>query len=287
MEQRVAEKTGGAAETFAHVLNPTDFSKESFPAFAHALRIGLAAKGAYTLVHVASGDESKAGGEWAQFPKVREQLSAWGLLPAGAPQEDVVHKLGLQVTKADFGHPEPAHAVAKYVERHRCDLIVMGTHARDGLDLWLKGSIAADLAREARTPALFVPNDAEGFVDPASGAVRMKNILVPIDDHPNAAEAARLARAMADLFGEADAMLHFLHVGREGAVAPPADAGRSDSMFMTGDVAEAISAAALQVSADLIVMATEGRHGFLDAIRGSTTEQVIRKAGRAVLAVPA
>ena len=40
-------------------------------------------------------------------------------------------------------------------------------------------------------------------------------------------------------------------------------------------------------AADLIVMATEGHQGFLDAIRGSTTERVLRQAPCPVLAVPA
>jgi nucleotide-binding universal stress UspA family protein len=39
--------------------------------------------------------------------------------------------------------------------------------------------------------------------------------------------------------------------------------------------------------ADLIVMPTQGRDGFLDALRGSTTEQVLRAARCPVLAVPA
>jgi len=37
----------------------------------------------------------------------------------------------------------------------------------------------------------------------------------------------------------------------------------------------------------LIVMATEGHRDFLDALRGSTTERVLRAADCAVLAVPA
>jgi nucleotide-binding universal stress UspA family protein len=49
---------------------------------------------------------------------------------------------------------------------------------------------------------------------------------------------------------------------------------------------ETIVDTAREVDADLIVMATRGREGFLDALRGSTTEQVLRQAGRAVLAVP-
>ena len=39
--------------------------------------------------------------------------------------------------------------------------------------------------------------------------------------------------------------------------------------------------------ADLIVMATQGHNGFLDALRGSTTDQVVRRAPCPVLAVPA
>jgi len=38
---------------------------------------------------------------------------------------------------------------------------------------------------------------------------------------------------------------------------------------------------------DLIVMATEGTHGILDALRGSTTSRVVRAAPCPVLAVPA
>ena len=42
-----------------------------------------------------------------------------------------------------------------------------------------------------------------------------------------------------------------------------------------------------ELDAELIVMATRGHDSLLDALRGSTTEQVLRNSGRAVLAVPA
>ena len=44
---------------------------------------------------------------------------------------------------------------------------------------------------------------------------------------------------------------------------------------------------AAEIDAELIVMPTRGRDGLLDALLGSTTEQVLRQAGRALLAVPA
>jgi nucleotide-binding universal stress UspA family protein len=52
-----------------------------------------------------------------------------------------------------------------------------------------------------------------------------------------------------------------------------------------GDVVSVILDAAKK--ADLIIMATEGRHGIFDAMRGSVTERVVRAADCPVLAVAA
>jgi len=53
------------------------------------------------------------------------------------------------------------------------------------------------------------------------------------------------------------------------------------------NILESILGTAKKVKAGLIVMSTEGRHGFLEALRGSQTEQVIGQAPCPVLAVPA
>ena len=52
-----------------------------------------------------------------------------------------------------------------------------------------------------------------------------------------------------------------------------------------GEVVQVILEAA--EGTDLIVMATEGRHGIFDALRGSVTERVVREAPWPLLAVPA
>jgi nucleotide-binding universal stress UspA family protein len=52
------------------------------------------------------------------------------------------------------------------------------------------------------------------------------------------------------------------------------------------NVEEAIVESARACEAELIVMATHGRHGPMDAVLGSTTERVVRTAGVPVLAVP-
>jgi nucleotide-binding universal stress UspA family protein len=54
-----------------------------------------------------------------------------------------------------------------------------------------------------------------------------------------------------------------------------------------GEVVETILNASDEREADLIVMATRGHDGFVDALRGSTTERVLRGAKCPLLAVPA
>ena len=60
----------------------------------------------------------------------------------------------------------------------------MATHAREGLDRLLRGSVAEDLARHAQLPTLFLPLDVPGFVDKDSGRASIRNVLIPIDHKP-------------------------------------------------------------------------------------------------------
>ena len=72
------------------------------------------------------------------------------------------------------------------------------------------------------------------------------------------------------------------------AVDKPAAEGRHWHERRTdGDVVETIWGQAADLEADLIVMATQGHDGFLDALRGSTTERVLNGADCPLLAVPA
>jgi nucleotide-binding universal stress UspA family protein len=57
-------------------------------------------------------------------------------------------------------------------------------------------------------------------------------------------------------------------------------------LSQTGDVIHGIVDSAAKTAADLIVMATDGRHGFLDALRGSHSERVLRHAVAPMLTVP-
>lgn len=268
-----------------HILHPTDLAAESANAFAHALRLAIAARAGLSLVHVANGGQ--AGAEWERFPKVRALLERWDLLPSGAPETVVADLFGVHVRKTDLDHPDPALGLANYAGLNACDLIVLGTHAREGVARWAFGSVAGEVARKARKAALFVPDGGHGFVSRETGNVWLRNVLVPVDESPDPTAAIALAVELARTLGAEDAVFHLLHVGAEPLWVEMPEGVAATRETASGPVAVAIHAAAQRCDADLIVMATEGRHGFLDALRGSVSEQVIRQTGRPVLAVPA
>src|SRR4051812_44024754 len=136
---------------FRTIIHPTDFSAASQQAFAHALRIALAARGTLYILHVASGD----GVAMEEFPQVRATLARWGLLDANEPPSAIHERLGTRIAKVDVRAHSPAEGFALFLKRHPVDLLVAATEARQGLSRLLHGSMAEQLAREANAPALF------------------------------------------------------------------------------------------------------------------------------------
>src|SRR5580700_1948132 len=159
------------------VVHPTDFSPAGLDAFTHALRLAVAAKSHFYILHIERETEQA---DWVQFPRVRETLAAWGMIAPGSPRSAVVSELGLRVEKAIIESNDPVRSVGAFVESHPCDLLVLMIHARSA-PRWLQGSVAEAAARRAHAPALFLLEDHRGFVDRETGAISLKTILLPID----------------------------------------------------------------------------------------------------------
>lgn len=269
-----------------HIFHPTDLSPASATAFLHALRLATAAHSQLTLMHVNEADELSA----ASLPQVRTKLAEWGLI-RGAHDMDGLMALGLGVKKVLAEGEDPAVACLEYLDRHPADLIVLATHQHNGRTAWLHKRVAEPLARGSATPTLFVPHDRPGFVDPTTGAVRLRRILVPVTKDPDPQRAVELAVRLAQQLGYASVRITLLHVGDQGTAPrpelPPAPGVHLDQMVVSGDVERMILQVAAHTSTDLIVMATKGHEGFLDALRGTTTERVLRQAECPVLAVAA
>jgi nucleotide-binding universal stress UspA family protein len=146
--------------------------------------------------------------------------------------------------------------------------------------------VASAVFRQSSVPTLFVPRAARGFVDQVSGQIRLRRVLIPVDHAPAPARAIETARGFATLLTGAEVAMQLLHVGR---IAPAVrNLARATPVIVRyGNTVQTVLAAATEYDADLICMPTMGRQGVVDALRGSTTERVIRQAPCPVLAVPA
>lgn len=267
------------------IVHPTDLGAASEGAFYHALKLALAARCRLELAHV-HGYEVEERPHLEAFPHVRETLARWGLLSAGAAEAEVGETLGLKVRKGELLALDADAALVKLLHDQNAAMVVLGTRGLHGLQRLFEASFSERLARHAKLPALFVPVEAEGFVRRQDGAVRLDHVLIPVAADPEPSAAVAAATGLSDLLGH-DSELHLLHVGRAGAAPEVQLSGRRGGLIeREGPVVETIAAVADEVSADLIVMATAGHKTFMDALRGSTTEGVLRIAKRALLAVP-
>lgn len=199
-------------------------------------------------------------------------------------------------------------AIAKEANHKDYDLIVMGTHAREGLNRMLLGSVTERVVRMAHIPVM---------VTRAQTSSEFKRILVPVDSTLNSLQVVEHAKALAL---ELPAKLHFVHVTQNipmpfsdsfGAYGAFDAAGLSKSLEETGNLTlqkaveicqeftpttsllhansdqihNVILGAAKDVHADLIVMMTHARAGMERLLLGSVSEGVVHHANVPVLLV--
>lgn len=263
------------------VFHPTDSSPGSEAAFFHAMSVSLSAGARLTLMRV--GPEDRAPHE--DFPDVRATLARWRTQrPEGRP----ICEIAVQWLAATGD--DPARSCLKSLERSPAELIVVATHQHDGRMTWLGKSVAEPLARSSGEMTLLVPEGITGFVRPEDGTVRLKSILIPVASKPRPEPAIEAARRLMLFLPEAGGTVTLLHVGDSSDMPvislPEVPGWKWNRAVQSGDVIDTILETADKVAADLVAMTTQGRHGFLDALRGSTTQRVLRQTRCPMLTMP-
>ena len=281
------------------VYHPTDFSRASQVAFHHALKLAVSTRCNLDVLHVDMHAEEAE--DWSDFPRVRDTLSKWGVLPPGTSKQAMVETLGVDVTKTHL----ISHSVSKSIAAHLANrtpsisdmsvgrdyqLVVMATRGQDGAPLWLVPSVSESLSRTTRVFTLFVVGGSKPFINGETGTSSLSRILLPVDPDIGSSVALLGITEMLAALKPSSAHVRAVFVGDEADApsvnwAPPSGV-RFEQVTRSGAVTDTILAEAETFDADLIVMATQGRNGFLDALRGSTTDQVVRRAPCPDLAVP-
>jgi nucleotide-binding universal stress UspA family protein len=268
------------------VFHPSDFSEGSAVAFVHALRIALVAKASLTMLHVDPGNDA----DWSDFPGVRSTLERWGLIPRGSGKAAVTD-LGIDVQKIIASSQSPVRASISFLEKHPADMVVLAVHQYEGAVRWQHKRVAEPIAHASAAMTLYLPYGAPGFVAAEDGAISLRNILVPIAPRPRPEPALAAVARIIESLQLPSGKVRLLHVGDSDDMPPlqtPAEPGWEWTVHVQhGDPVEMILLTAQAGNCDLIVMTTEGPHGFLDALRGNTAARVLRSCHCPVLTLHA
>lgn len=270
------------------VLCVTDFSPASMNAFAHALTLAMNTRCHFTLLQV--NRREGAPKEWSGITGVRGLLERWGYLDQGTPECDLFERLQLDVNKVFKKTSDTYGAVREILAQRPIDVVVVATGGAGGFTSFVRPSVAEAAPADWRTMTLVVPARANGFVSKQTGSHTLRNIVVPVsqDLHPQTAVTYAMRFAV---FSQEDIIhVHLLHVGSQ-SQAPQVQVPERPyltwrTVHHTGNPVARIIETAREVDADLIVMTTAGKRGFLDSVLLTVPDQVVRLAPCPVLAVP-
>jgi len=285
------------------ILVPTDFSTAARHAQRWASRFARSHGAALHFLHVVAEYDPDWFGEddtampIGQMKESRHQEAKEGLAQI-APDPDGT---GIQVQHEIRHGMDVADAILTVADDIEADLIVTGTHGREGLAHVILGSVAEKVVRRARCPVLTVGTEA---ADQPS----IQRVLAPIDFSDPSKYALRLAKEVTASYS---ARLDLLFVAEERTVPVFSDTGiprlnrlkmdpeivkdssraleqLSDSTagpdvpaqghVAEGDVSKQVVRFAETHDVDLIVMATRGLSGLSRFLLGSVTQRVVRSA---------
>ena len=258
--------------TLAH---PTDLSQEGEIAFRHALALATASDARFYAVHVDS--ERRVA---TQLPKPDMLLAMWA--DAGNEVAEVSRGRLEYVLMNHTCCEDTIDTLLDAIEAIEPDVLVVGTHQRDGAARFIKESVSEVVASHAGRPTLFVPLSGRGFVDAYTGRVSIKNVLVPVADQLTASRGMRETQRILDRVGARDVTYTLVHVGPHDALdnvlTPEGVGARVERVRVDGKLTDGIIEVAQRIDADLIAMPTQGHDSLRDWLLGSRTERVVRRS---------
>lgn len=268
------------------ILHPTDFSKTSEIAFAHALAIAVKNKADLTILHV-EADKNKDI-DWHEFPAIRETLERWGEMEPGSRRSDISAKLGIQVDKRVAIDANPVKAVVELSNVDSFDLLVMGTSGNNNYLIEPPSSLK--ISQQTRLPTLFIIEGGRSCVDLTTGKPSLRKVILAVDHQPSARPGLARICTMVHSLAIAHPEVHLLYVGSESQFpdieVPATDEITWSKVCRSGTPSTEITNYAKEENADLIVMVTSGRRSLWDMLTGSTVQNVLKNAPCPVFTLP-
>lgn len=137
------------------ILLPTDGTPQMDPVVDHAGTLAGVHDATLHVVHVvntASLNELPVESTWEGLSKALQEEGRETLNDVQRRVDDVTVETALL-------EGSPASEIVSYADTNDCDLIVMGTHGRSGVDRLLLGSVAERIVRKASVPVMTIGVD--------------------------------------------------------------------------------------------------------------------------------
>jgi nucleotide-binding universal stress UspA family protein len=293
--------------TLDRILCPTDFSEFSTAAVAYAAALATTYGATLKLLHVATpfpvvAPYSNLPGPVRVYDIHRDQA-------VEALQTEATRLRGDGVTvdtEVRDGHV--VREILAAADGFAADLIVLGTHGREGFERLVLGSVTEKVLRKASCAVLTVPGSALGR---ARAPVAWTRILCAHDGSSASRAGVAYAASLAERTGARLTLVSVVealpyggdftgpafaafHADRErhavealDAALPPATRSRLhvDDRVVYGKPAQQILDVAVQEPPDLIVLGVQGRGALDQLMFGSTANHVVRHAQQPVLTV--
>jgi len=283
---------------FKNVLVASDLSPDSQGALAWAQQIARRYGSKLTVTHVISPAETALipPEYWGSSMQMIDEAAKGQLDQMNAKFESVPHEVRLE-------HGRLPEVISAEIEELHIDLLVLGTHGREGAARFAMGSAAEELLRGVRCPVLTIGPRANG---PVCGEVAFRQILLATKFGSESLAAAAYAISLAEEFQARLTLLNVMdeedfdlpadpqvalksHMERLRKVVPPdADlASKPDCLVEFGNAAEQILRVAHERRADLILLGAKPTGHLVAAthVSAATIHGVIARAMCPVITV--
>ncbi|PSQ49347.1 stress response protein [Halobacteriales archaeon SW_6_65_15] len=139
---------------YDRILVPTDGSSETERAVEHAAQLAAAHGAELHGVYVVNSATFAGLPMETSWEGVGDVLREEGETALDRV-EAIAAEHGVPVT-TNLLEGSPSRRIVEYAETEDCDLVVMGTHGRGGIDRLLLGSVAEGVVRASSVPVLTV-----------------------------------------------------------------------------------------------------------------------------------
>jgi nucleotide-binding universal stress UspA family protein len=141
---------------FKNILVAYDSSSFSNRAFKMALDVAESNKSKISIVTVITGVYQPSIGFTMKYSEKILEKYTKTLQKTFSNLESTAKEKNIKISLKILQDPSVAKAITNYVNSHKFDLVVIGSHGRTGLNKMILGSVANSITQKVKCPVMVV-----------------------------------------------------------------------------------------------------------------------------------